>query len=81
MALADYDLDSSEIRLLSTYGELFGISDHRKEELATMAKKECLENAITAETSREELFNLADGIDLDRDNAERCMISYKKKMY
>ena len=77
MALADYDLDSSEIRLLSTYG----ISDHRKEELATMAKKECLENAITAETSREELFNLADGIDLDRDNAERCMISYKKKMY
>ena len=80
-ALADYDVDPSETRMLLTYGELFGIPDHRKEELAKMAKFECLENAITTDTAREDLYKLADGMDLDRDSAERCMINFKKKMY
>lgn len=81
MALADYDVDPSETRKLLTYGELFGIPDHRKEELAMMAKNYCLEQAITADTTREELFNLSDGMDMSRDSAERCMINYKKKQY
>ncbi len=81
MALADYDVDPSERRMLLTYGELFGIPDHRKEELAKMAKFECLENAITVDTTKEDLYQLADGMDLDRDSAERCMINFKKKMY
>ncbi|GLR16672.1 tellurite resistance TerB family protein [Portibacter lacus] len=81
MALADYDVDASEVRILNTYGEIFGLPDHRKEKLEILAKKYCLEQAITEETSREDLFELADGMELDRDEAERCMISFKKKRY
>jgi hypothetical protein len=81
MALADYDVDAGEVRILNTYGEIFGIPDHRKEKLELLAKKYCLEQAITEETSRDELFKLADGMNLDRDEAERCMISFRKKMY
>jgi hypothetical protein len=81
MALADYDVDPAETRKLLTYGELFGIPDHRKEELAMLAKSYCLEQAITADTTREDLFNLSDGMDMTRDAAERCMINFKKKMY
>lgn len=81
MALADFDVDPSETRMLLTFGELFGIPDHRKEELAKMAKYECLEQAITVDTMREDLYKLADGMELDREAAERCMINYKKKMY
>lgn len=81
MALADFDVDSSEVRLLNTYGEIFGLPDHRKEKLELLAKKYCLEQTITAMTAREDLFELADGINLDRDEAERCLINFKKRQY
>lgn len=81
MALADYDIDAGEVRILNTYGEIFGLPDHRKEKLELLAKTYCLEQAITEDTSRDDLFKLADGMNLDRDEAERCMISYKKKRY
>lgn len=81
MALSDYDIDAAEVRILTRYGEIFGLPDHRKEKLEILAKKYCLEQAITEDTSREDLFELADGIQLERDEAERCMISFKKKRY
>lgn len=81
LAIADYEVDHAEIRLLNNYGELFGISDHRKEELSKIAKLESLEQAITPDTSREDLFKLADDLDLSREDAERAMINYKKNMY
>lgn len=81
LAIADFEVDHGEIRKLLTYGELFGIPDHRKEELAKMAKTESLEQAITESTTREDLFQLSDGLDMSREEAERCLINYKKKMY
>lgn len=81
MAIADYDVSPEETRVLLTTGELFGIPDRRKEELAKIAKQECIEQALTNETSRDDLYKLADGIEMDRDDAERCMINFKKKMY
>ncbi|WP_235299132.1 tellurite resistance TerB family protein [Portibacter marinus] len=81
MALSDFDVDPSEVRILNTYGEIFGLPDHRKEKLEMLAKKYCLEQTITAETSREDLFELADGINLSRDEAERCLINFKKRQY
>lgn len=81
MALADFDVDASEVRILNTYGEIFGLPDHRKEKLEILAKKYCLEQAITESTTRDDLFKLADGMNLNRDEAERCMISFKKKRY
>ena len=81
MALADFDIDAAEVKILNTYGEIFGLADHRKEKLEILAKKYCLEQAITEETSRDDLFKLADGMNLDRDEAERCMISFKKKRF
>lgn len=81
LAIADFEVDHGEIRKLLTYGELFGIPDHRKEALAKMAKTESLEQAITESTTREDLFQLSDGLDMSREEAERCLINYKKKMY
>jgi len=81
MALSDFDVDASEVKILNTYGEIFGLPDHRKEKLELLAKKYCLEQTITAQTAREDLFELADGISLDRDEAERCLIAFKKKQY
>lgn len=81
MSLVDYDLDAGESQVLFEYGELFGLPDHRIREIATLAKYNCIEQALTPDTSRDDLFEMADGIQLDREEAERCMIQYKKRMF
>jgi tellurite resistance protein len=81
VSLVDYDLDPAESQTLFEYGEVFGLRDHRIRELAKLAKYNCIEQSLTPETSRDDLYQLADGIELNRDEAERCMIQYKKRMF
>ena len=81
MSLVDFDMDQRESQVLFEYGELFGLQDFRIREIAKLAKYNCIEQALTPETSRSDLYELADGIELDRDEAERCMIQYKKRMF
>lgn len=81
MSLVDYDLDAGESQVLFEYGELFGLPDHRIREIAKLAKYNCIEQALTPETNRDDLYEMADGIQLDREEAERCMIQYKKRMF
>jgi uncharacterized tellurite resistance protein B-like protein len=81
MSLVDYDLDAGEAQVLFEYGELFGMPDHKIREIAKLAKYNCIEQALTPDTTRDDLYEMADGIQLDREEAERCMIQYKKKMF
>ena len=79
--MVDYDLDAGEAQVLFEYGELFGMPDHKIREIAKLAKYNCIEQALTPDTTRDDLYEMADGIQLDREEAERCMIQYKKKMF
>lgn len=80
ISLVDFDLDPMEEELLAEYADMFKIADYRSQELILNAKYEVLERAIDPDISRQELFELADKINMTRDDAERCRIGIKKRM-
>ncbi len=79
MSLVDFDMDPSEREVLLEYADMFGFSDQQTQEITLKAKQYMLESAIDVDTSREELFELADKIGLDHTSAERCLIELKKR--
>jgi uncharacterized tellurite resistance protein B-like protein len=79
ICLSDFDPNESEIRILDSLAQTFGISHSRQQELILMAKKHILEQATDADTPRESLFELADQIGLDRDEAERTKIEEMRR--
>ncbi|MCB9233217.1 MAG: hypothetical protein H6581_16290 [Bacteroidia bacterium] len=80
ITLIDFDMDPLEQELLMEYGDLFGFTQEVVDELARKAKFYVLENSIDPDTSRAELFELADKINLNRDDAERCKIHMIKRL-
>lgn len=79
ISLSDFDRNDNEARILNNLAETFGLSASRRDELILIAKKHTLEQAIDANTSREELFELADQLGLDRDEAERTKIEEMRR--
>ncbi len=80
LAAIDFKLDAEEIKSMYEWGDMFGIDSFKKAELAKFAKSYVIESAFEPTTTRTELFDMADALDLDRDYAERCMIAFKKRM-
>lgn len=79
ISLVDMDLDPVEQELLMEYAEMFGLGDDIADDLIKKAKYSILERSIDPDISRQELFDLADQIDLSHDEAERCKIGMIKR--
>ncbi|MBK6622492.1 MAG: TerB family tellurite resistance protein [Saprospirales bacterium] len=80
MSLVDLDVNPSERSILMEYAGMFGFSGQKTEEIIRKARLYLLESSIAADTSREELFSLADSLGVDRNDAERALIQLKKRM-
>ncbi|MCB0644535.1 MAG: TerB family tellurite resistance protein, partial [Phaeodactylibacter sp.] len=79
MSLVDFDIDPAEKNMLLEYADMMGLSNSQVKDITQRAKLYLLEKSISVETSREELFEIADQLDLDHQDAERCLIQVKKK--
>lgn len=79
ISLSDMDIDPIEKELLMEYADTFGFPDYRRDELVQNAKFHILEQAIDPDIPRNELFDLADKIELPRDDAERCKVAYIRR--
>jgi uncharacterized tellurite resistance protein B-like protein len=80
ISLSDFDRNENETRILNGLADTFGISSTRRDELILIAKKHILEQAIDGNTSREDLYELADQLGLDRDEAERSKIEEMRRL-
>jgi uncharacterized tellurite resistance protein B-like protein len=77
---ADYEIHPLEAEMLTKYGEMLGISGSRREELEKIAKIHMLEQALNPEISREDLFELADSVQLNHEDAERAKIAWIRRL-
>ena len=78
-AMVDYEIDPDEKTKLMEFAEMLGLSDSDTREMIKASKYYILENAFGEELNRSELFELADCLQLAHDEAERCLIQYKKR--
>ncbi|MDX2286873.1 MAG: hypothetical protein NW241_22095 [Bacteroidia bacterium] len=79
LSVIDFSPRPAEQSLLMEFGEMFGLKDRTIEELNRTARYYVLEQAISPETPRQELFDLAQTIQLSQDDALRCQIQLKKR--
>lgn len=80
IAMIDLHPDPVEEELLMEYADVFALPDPRREELIKIAKYFVMERNIDPDIPREELFQYADKIKLNHDDAERCRIQYKRRV-
>ncbi len=80
IALIDLELDSIEEELLMEYADVFNLTDTVRNDLTKHAKYFVLEKNIDPDIPRDELFKIAGKIGLDKDDAERCRIAFKRRV-
>lgn len=78
ISLIDMDPAESEMQMLANYAEKFSFGSSQAETIANMAKIHVLGMYIDKDTPREELFELADKLGVNRDDAERAKIRLVK---
>lgn len=79
IVMVDYEIHPKEVDMMGKYGDMLGIASSRKTELEHTAKVHMLEQALNPEISREELFELADSLNLNHDEAERAKIAWIRR--
>ncbi len=79
IVMADYEIHAKELEMMAKYGDMLGISASRKTELEHNAKIHMLEQALNVDISREDLFELADSLNLNHDDAERAKIAWVRR--
>ena len=79
IALVDQRLGAREKKLLAHYGHSMGLKEAEQIKLATLAKKHVLESIVSLHMPRERLFELADQLEMDRTEAERTYVRFKKR--
>ena len=80
VALVDFDLSPKESQKLNEYASLFGMENHQASHLATLAKYETMSSVMSPYMSKSDLYEAADGLELDREEAERMLIRFKKSI-
>lgn len=80
VSLIDMELDNAERNVLMEYGDMFGFDTATKVRLIMAAKHYALSNIITPSITREELFAYAKQIQLSTREAEKCLITMKRRM-
>ena len=79
MAVTDNTLSAAEKNLLRNYGVMLNLPNKRCDELAILAKQQVIETAISNDFDRQTIFDIAEQIDLSRDEAQRAMVRYQKR--
>jgi len=80
VALVDYDISTEEKEKLYSFAKKLGLNDVETREMIKTSKYYILENAFSEEINRSELEDLAKCLQISNDEAERCLIQYKKRM-
>ncbi|MCC6461149.1 MAG: TerB family tellurite resistance protein, partial [Saprospiraceae bacterium] len=81
MALANMDISPAEENLLQEYADMFALSSQVATRIVRDARFSALENAIDDPSiSRSALFELADQLNMNHEDAELCLIQIKKNM-
>lgn len=80
VALVDFDLSPSENTKLNDYASLFGFDFNHSAAFAKLAKYETMASVMSPYMSKSDLYEAADGLDLNRDEAERMLIQFKKSI-
>jgi uncharacterized tellurite resistance protein B-like protein len=76
IAMVDYEIHPKEVEMMAKYADLLGVSGNRKAELEQQAKVHMLEQALSLDTTKEELFELAESLNMSNDDAERAKIAW-----
>lgn len=80
IVMVDYEIHPKEVEMMGRYADMLGISDAKRTELQGTAKVHMLEQALTPDVSREELFELADSLNMNHDDAERAKIAWLRRV-
>ncbi|MEL7122129.1 MAG: hypothetical protein AAFO07_21960 [Bacteroidota bacterium] len=80
MSFIDMSINSAEKNILMEYADMFGMPDSEVDESMLEAQRFVLKNNIDTSINREELYQLADQIEMSRDEAERVLINLKKSV-
>lgn len=79
IAMVDYEIHPKEVEMMNKYANLLSIAPGRRAELEQISKVHMLEEALNPEISREDLFELADSLNLNHDDAERAKIAWSRR--
>lgn len=79
IVMADYEIHPLEVEMMTKYCDMLAISAARKTELEQIAKIHMLEQALNPDITREDLFELADSVQLNHDDAERAKIAWIRR--
>lgn len=80
IVMVDYEIHPKEVEMMGRYADMLGISDAKRAELQGFARVHMLEQALTPDISREELFELADSLNMNHDDAERAKIAWLRRV-
>ena len=80
VALVDFDLDAKESRKLNEYASLFNFDHHEAKSICDMAKYETLSSVMDPYMAKSDLFDAANGIEIEEAEAERMLIKFKKSV-
>ena len=80
VSLVDFELSSVEEQMLLEFADKLSLPDKQYNAMIKAARYYVLEEAIDIDTSKTELFQIADSIQMDREEAERCLIGMKKRV-
>jgi uncharacterized tellurite resistance protein B-like protein len=79
IVMVDYDIDPKEVEMMAKYADMLNVSGSRKGELEGFAKVNMLEAALSTDTTRDELFELADSLQMSHEDAERAKINWTRR--
>ena len=80
VALVDYEIEPAEKEKLMEFAYMLGLNDSETREMIKISKYYILENAMNEDLNRSELTELAKCLQITNEEAERCLIQYKKRL-
>lgn len=82
VALTDDEFSDEERLKLDDYAQMLGFSDHKKDQLLRYAQDYTIESVVKARgnMNRDEIYEFADKIGMDRSEAERAAIKLEKRL-
>lgn len=82
VALTDDEFSDEERLKLDDYAQMLGFGDHKKDQLLRFAQDYTIESAVKARgnMNRDEIYEFADKIGMERSEAERAAIRLEKRL-
>ncbi len=79
IVMVDYEIHPKEVEMMGKYADMLGMTGTRKAELEQTAKVHMLEQALSPDTTKDELFELAQSLNMSNDDAERAKIAWVRR--